>query len=595
MKQIVLISLLTVLLLLASGCEKDNPDTGNNSDGDTIDGDMLTDGDAEAEGDAEEWIAATEFTKVMLDASEAAALQLAVQACAGLYNRRLGGSVYIQMDDNDAAWLDELDLQPSETVNASDFLATCLGEFPSCVRYSYTEQQELLPSILTVAASLEAVPLDTELNVVCENPSFDATLEFETRNTPFLATQYVFENYIEQTTGLAMLNPGYDTNADDVSDPPLIRDMPPALIDFVFAKKLFVHFLVNSCQESNPDRQLLQDIVNAGPWQTPIGVFGYNNSWMVMGGYLYEAHTRCLDSRNMGAIPSQTNNLSFFSTRRAPIKSADELEHNPPEEIEYDSSKTYVAFVIGDGDNIRFIMSTRNVWLRQRLADCKQADNSCEPISWSISPHLAYLAPDVLEWYYATTRQTGKDYFILPPSGHLYAYPSSLNVQDQSRFAQATEQDARVLGVAGVVHWDWAGTWEDAEEIFLPKYAKNDGAIKGVFPVNVPYLFPTFPWWPDEDFYKVLKGKDGGQTVVFRPREWRGIDNDDDPFFQSPQKMAEELGNYPKGTVSWVYMTSDGGLSLENSFMEMVKLLPEHVTLVSADTASRLALAASGK
>ena len=55
--------------------------------------------------------------------------------------------------------------------------------------------------------------------------------------------------------------------------------------------------------------------------------------------------------------------------------------------------------------------------------------------------------------------------------------------------------------------------------------------------------------------------------------------------------MAEELGGYPRGTVTWVYMTSDGGLNLENSFMALVRLLPDHVRLVSADTASRLALA----
>jgi hypothetical protein len=56
--------------------------------------------------------------------------------------------------------------------------------------------------------------------------------------------------------------------------------------------------------------------------------------------------------------------------------------------------------------------------------------------------------------------------------------------------------------------------------------------------------------------------------------------------------MAEELGNYPPGTVTGVYMTSDGGLNLENSFMALVKVLPSHVQLVSADTAARLALSA---
>ena len=41
-----------------------------------------------------------------------------------------------------------LDLEPQEQVNASDFLQTCLAAFPSCIPYSYAEQQELLPSIL---------------------------------------------------------------------------------------------------------------------------------------------------------------------------------------------------------------------------------------------------------------------------------------------------------------------------------------------------------------------------------------------------------------------------------------------------------------
>ncbi len=545
--------------------------------------------DGSARGDAVVRYA-SEFTVVEIDPDASATLQLAVQACAGLNNRELGGSIYIQMEAHDEQWLDELDLEPNDVVNALDFLDACVAEFQSCVRYSYDDQQELLPSILTVAAALDAVPLDVGLTVACGDVAFDATLEFEERNTPYLATKYVFENYIEQTTGLAMLNPGYNLHDSDLSNPELTRDMPSAMVDFVFSQKLFVVFLVNGCVNSNPENELLYDIVNDGHWPTPLGVYGYNNSWLV-GGYLYEAQTQCLDSRNMGAIPTETGNLSFFSTRRPPILDANELEQNDPEDVEYDPSKTYVAFVVGDGDNVRFIMTTRNEWLRQRLSDCEQIDNSCEPITWSISPHLARIAPDVLEWYYESSHQTGRDYFILPPSGHLYAYPTSLNEEDQDRFVSATEQDARVLGVNSTVHWDWFDTWKRAEDHFLPKYARAEGVIRGVFPVNVPYMSPTFTWWPSDRFFNVLAGEDGSEVVVFRPRQWRGIDNSDE-FFLSPQNMAQELGNYPPGTITWVYMTSDGGLNLENSFMELVKLLPSHVQLVSADTAARLALIA---
>ncbi len=534
-----------------------------------------------------------DFTLVELDPGSSPTLQLAVQACAGLHNRELGGSVYVQMETHDAQWLDELGLAPMDVVDATSFLGTCLTVFPTCVRYSYEDQQALLPNILTVAAALEAVPLDVGDTSTCGSVAFDATVELADLNTPYLATQYVFDNFVEETTGLAMLNPGYEIDTDDNSNPPLTRDMSSALVDFVFSEKLFVHFLVNGCRGSSPQMDLLHDIVTAGHWPTPLGVYGYNDSWLVAGGYMYEAQTLCQESHNMGAIPTKTYNLSYFSTRRAPIRSKNELDHNAPQNVEYDPDKTYVAFVVGDGDNIRFIMTTRNVWLRQRLADCAQSDNSCEPLTWSISPHLPHIAPDVLEWYYASTHQTGKDYFILPPSGHLYAYPSSLNEEDQARFVSATERDARILGVGGVVHWEWMGTWRNAEDNFLPRYARSNGPIRGVFAINVPYLMPTFDWWSNDEFFRVLVGDDNGKVVVFRPHSWRGVDDDSNEFYVSPQTMAERLGSYPPGTVTWVYMTSDGGLNLDNSFNELVPLLPSHVQLVSADTAATLALSAA--
>ncbi|MBM4370500.1 MAG: hypothetical protein FJ098_02550 [Deltaproteobacteria bacterium] len=539
---------------------------------------------------------ATEFTKVVIDPETPATVQLAVQACAGLYNRRLGGSVYTRAEDNDDRWLAELDLTPSETVAAKAFLDACLVEFPTCLRYAYDAQRTLLPSILTVGAVLGAVPLDVDLDVACGEVVFDATVEFAGADTPALATEHAAEVCLAETTGLAMLNPGYEINAPDLAAPDITRDMPSALVDYVYLRKLFVVFLVNGCDVGHEENLVLQATVDAAPWETPLGVFGYNNSWLI-GGYMHEAQTHCLESRNMGAIPTETQNLSFFSSRRDPITDTTELKHNPRQEITCDPAKTYVAFVIGDGDNVRFIMSTRNVWLQQRLEDCAREENSCAPITWSISPHLPHLAPDVLEWYYEKARSTGNDYFVLPPSGHFYAYPGSLNEKDGDRFVASTEADAALLGITGTVHWEWLDAWADVETDFLPRYAKVGGAIRGIFPINVPYMFPAFPWWEEGDFYRVLEGGDGGEVVVFRPRQWRGIHGEgqglDEPFYLTPEEMAAELGAYPPGTVTWVYLTSDGGLSLENSFMELVNLLPDHVELVSADAAAALALQAT--
>ncbi|NLH48297.1 MAG: hypothetical protein GX444_06805 [Myxococcales bacterium] len=580
--------------LTLAGCGDDDDATGDDAaDDDAVDDDDDDDDDA-ADDDT---TGAPAFTAVDLESESSPAVRLAIQACAGLYNRQHGGSVYTILKEPDARWLDELAWEPSESVGAADFLAACVADFP-CLRYSYAAQQELLPNILTVGAVLGAIPLDEGMQVACATPVFDAVVELAERNTPYLATKYIYENYVAQTTGWAMINPGYDENDPRVWDPALTGDLDASLVDYVFSARLFVTFLINGCIKSTPENELLEEIAGKNPWPSLIGVYGYASYWKVFGGFLFESQTRCVESRNLGQIATAgVNNLSFFSSRREPIREANEIEQNAPEEVAYDPEKTYVAFVVGDGDNIAFIMDARSQWIRQRLAACDQPDDSCAPITWTISPHLSYLAPDVLEWYYDQSHQTGKDYFMLPPSGHLYAYPASLNDEMQDEFVAATERDALLLGAESTVDWEWWNTWRRAETEFLPKYAREGGVIRGLFPVNVPYMFPTFTWAEPDRFFKVLVGRDGGEVVLFRPREWRGIDDSGagltKPFYLSPEKMAQELGDYPRGTVAYVYLTSDGGLDLENSFLTLVKILPAHVRLVSADTAARLALEAS--
>lgn len=536
---------------------------------------------------------ASQFIQVNLDPSAPASFQLAVQACAGLNNGRLGGSVYIQTGSDGPAWLNELQLTPAQVVDASAFLSSCRADFPACVRYSYHDQQALLPNILTVAAVLAAVPVDVDQGGSCSSVAFDATVEFKSLNTPEDATRYVYEHYLQQTTGLAMLDPGYDQTSPNHSHPPITHDMSPALVDYVFARKLFVVFLNEGCVPLSSESALLSEIVNSGQWPTPIEVYGYNDAWLLFGGDFFEAETLCLPSRNMGQIASMTNNLSFFSMRRPALSKPAELTGNPPHIVQYDPTRTYVAFVVGDGDNIQYLLNARHDWFMQRLSSCAGTNAPCAPLTWTLSPHLPALAPDVMQWYYQAARQTGRDYFTLPPSGHLYAYPASLDAADQANFVRQTQEDAALLGVHGTVDWEWFTTWRNAEQDFVPLYATPDSSIQGVFTVNVPYLLPNFWWWPESQFYEVLDGQGGGKVVLFRPREWRGVDGHDPQFYPTPQDLSRQLAAYPAGTVTWVYMTSDGGLSLQNSFMELEKILPANVQLVSADDAARLALQAS--
>ena len=106
---------------------------------------------------------------------------------------------------------------------------------------------------------------------------------------------------------------------------------------------------------------------------------------------------------------------------------------------------------------------------------------------------------------------------MLPPSGHLYAYPASLGEEMQDKFIASTEQDAHLFDTNSTIDWEWWNTWQRAETEFLPKYAREGGVIGGVFPVNVPYMIPTFTWWNPNQFFKVFIGQDGGEVVLFRP------------------------------------------------------------------------------
>ena len=54
-------------------------------------------------------------------------------------------------------------------------------------------------------------------------------------------------------------------------------------------------------------------------------------------------------------------------------------------------------------------------------------------------------------------------------------------------------------------------------------------------------------------------------------------------------QMAAEISGYPKGTVSNIYVTSDGGANLDLVY-DMMAGVQEHVRFVNAETITRLAL-----
>lgn len=185
----------------------------------------------------------------------------------------------------------------------------------------------------------------------------------------------------------------------------------------------------------------------------------------------------------------------------------------------------------------------------------------------------------------------------MPPSGDLYSYPGQMPDDTQQAFVANTEHDGYLLNTSGTVHWEWFLTWDQAFSTVFPRYA-NRSTVRGFFAVNVPFDMPVLGggFFGSDATYKIVKAADPGSSgavVVFRPREWRGTQNTTIPFaskeYLTPQKMAAELNGLPRGTVTHIYLTSDGGANISD-FDVLVGSLASHVAVVDAETVIRMAL-----
>jgi len=529
---------------------------------------------------------------------------LAVQVCAGIYNRNQTqhGAVYTFDTMRDVEWListhnNDTSIHKDCLTNPNDFIQTCLASTKGYLRYSWDEQKIIVPNLVTLAAVLDAVPLqDEDLQDfhVTVPLKFDAMAQFppsitsDHTNAPRQVTEWMFETYANHTTGLAKMNPGLDVHGHRKVFPPLTLDPKLGLVDYIVKQKLFNFFLYLGCVPFTDDHELMERLANSENWQHPLTVMGYDDT-MATAGDVFEAETDCVKEHNMGQVASDgCSNLSFFSGRPSAnhykiIKPILQVPDPATIHEPYNASLTYLTVVMGDGDNLNFVKDSRRDWMEQRVAVCgsNETRGTCFPLVWSLSPAALYLVPDFVRWYYEQSFRTQRDWFVLPPSGHTYSYPGEMNDEDQAAFVAATEHDAWLMNTSGTVSWEFTSTWNGAIANFFPRFAQNQ-VIQAFFAVNVPYFVPIRAFKRDEH-YKIIGN---GKVVLFAPREWRGKDSPNIPFVKptglSPEDMAAEISSYPKGTVSHIYATSDGGFDFQQ-LTEMVDALEDHVRLVGSN------------
>lgn len=96
-----------------------------------------------------------------------------------------------------------------------------------------------------------------------------------------------------------------------------------------------------------------------------------------------------------------------------------------------EQGKHYVAFVVSDGDNATYWQNTAGFATNYMNAAGRDKDNF--PVTWSITPALADLAPDVLDEVYNSI-SNGYDYFCAPVSGQGYINAGNFASQNNGEY-----------------------------------------------------------------------------------------------------------------------------------------------------------------
>ena len=229
--------------------------------------------------------------------------QMALTACVGLDNR-WGQKAYILWNDNDATWLQQdFPAGLPATTPREAYMNFCYSSLAKgYVAYNATAQQALIPSVITVASALDAVPLEAppaSANLTC---LADLVRLFDGYE-PVDAATYAFDTYGNQTTSLAKVNPGWRGMSGKGNLHPQLTGAPDfKLFDYIVKARLFAMFLVDACIPLTKEHALMTRMAAANVWPRPIVVYGYDDTWALFGGDFFEAETLCVAKHNMGQV-----------------------------------------------------------------------------------------------------------------------------------------------------------------------------------------------------------------------------------------------------------------------------------------------------
>ena len=153
-----------------------------------------------------------------------------------------------------------------------------------------------------------------------------------------------------------------------------------------------------------------------------------------------------LTAHGHGMFHSGAANLSFWS--KVPTSGPVRLPRNetPGKQME---NKFYVCFGVNPGDTPNGFMS---LWWND--GNWLDPDRGKVPMTWCLSPTAYKCIPAAVEYFAKTA--TPQDTFIIPPTGALYTYPSSVLGAEKVLFPLIDESRrlAAQMGLEGMMIWD---------------------------------------------------------------------------------------------------------------------------------------------
>jgi hypothetical protein len=159
-------------------------------------------------------------------------------------------------------------------------------------------------------------------------------------------------------------------------------------------------------------------------------------------------------------------------------------------------NKVYVGLFLSDGDNIaenENLIPTK--WMQTDTSN--KLIRGQVPISWTVQPGLATLAPIILNYFWTTA--TASDVLVAGPSGVGYTYARDWTPSAYATYAQSSVGDFTTAGIRVITNWNNGTLLQDAQDV----------AQANAYATDMPHLFgltqQVAPSTPSGQFLSSLK------------------------------------------------------------------------------------------